>query len=303
MTSAVPDLVEFRIADAPAVRGERVAGSRGAGAGAMPEDGALRSLLVAYDSGDEDGSPRHTDWPSGDATRDAPEVHVDSATAAAEKDGVGVGPSLMPQDGDYEALPEPPPDSDDDLDAPPQQQTEPPARLEDAGAAFREREPPSETGECACAPAAWLADVELPPAPEGGVRPELLAKLARFHALVASGREGVNASLRRSKAYANPDFVASAAQHMKLDQHCTGFPAGAGVHPADLRPEDAYDALQLAQRQQAEQREVERQRRQAVEFVSAPPQQTGGPPQQQQQSAFVAAAAAARLIASRMQQK
>lgn len=271
----------------------------------MPEDGALRSLLVAYDSGHEDGSPGHTEPPSGDATRDGLEVHVDSAAAAAgaEEDdvGVGVGP-LMPQGGDYEALPEPPPDSDDDLDAPPQQQTEPPARLEDAGAASRGVEPPSETGECACAPAAWLADVQLPPAPEGSVRPELLAKLARFHALVASGREGVNASLRRSKAYANPDFVASAAQHMKLDQHCTGFPAGAGVHPADLRPEDAYDALQLAQRQQAEQREVERQRRQAVEFVGAQPQQTGGPPQQQQ-SAFVAAAAAARLIASRMQQK
>jgi hypothetical protein len=270
----------------------------------MPEDGALRSLLVAYDSGDEDSSPRHTDPPSGDGAREGPQMHMDSAAAAAgaEEDGVGVGPSLRPQDGDYEALPEPPTDSDDGLDAPPQQQTELPARLEDAGAASRGEEAQSGTFGCACAPAAWLADAQLPPAPNGGVRPELVAKLARFHALVASGREGVNASLRRSKAYANPDFVVSAAQHMGLDQHCTGFPAGAGVHGADLRPEDAWDALQLAQRQQAEQREVERQRRQAVEFVSAPQpqQQTGGP---QQQSAFVAAAAAARLIASRMGQK
>ena len=265
----------------------------------MPEDGALRSLLVAYDSGDEDGSPRQTEPPSDDA----PEVHGDSAAvdiAAGADDGVGVGvgPSLMPQDGGFEALPEPPTDTDDDLDVSPQHQAVP----VDAGAASRGGEAASTSGECACAPAAWLADVHLPPAPEGGVRPELLAKLARFHALVASGREGVNASLRRSKAYANPTFVASAAQHMGLDQHCTGFPAGAGVHPGDLHAEDRYDALQLAQRQQAEQREAERQRRGTVEFVSAPPPQAGQPQQQQQQQgAFVAAAAAARLIASRMQ--
>ena len=261
--------------------------------------GALRSLLVAYDSGDEEeqgGSPRHkadamvsTEQP----VVEAPDhgaggaLHAGGDPQACDHQGgvyameLDVGPSRPPATADYELLPEPPPEDEDTGN--------------DAVAVATK-------STCACAPAAWLEAVQLPPVPsESSVRPELLAKLARFHAMVASGREGVNESLRRSKAYANPDFVGAAAQHLGLDQFSTRFPPDSGgVHLRDLHPKDFYDELQTQQRAAQEQREVERQKRNAVEFV---PQAQPAQQPQAQTAAFASAAAAARAIASRMSQR
>jgi hypothetical protein len=71
--------------------------------------------------------------------------------------------------------------------------------------------------------------------------PLLQAKLARFHALMLAGRS-INAELRKSKGYRNPDFLQKIVEHFGIVEHGSGYPA-AVFDPAGLNAEDFYDAL------------------------------------------------------------
>ena len=107
------------------------------------------------------------------------------------------------------------------------------------------------------------------------------AKLRRYHALLQSGRS-INAELRKSKGYRNPDFLQKIVEFFGIREHGSCYPREL-FDPDALLAEDYYDALTASQRAQTE----ERSQRGVVEFRTGGVQLgTGG-----------AAAAAAALAA------
>ena len=113
------------------------------------------------------------------------------------------------------------------------------------------------------------------------------AKLQRYHALLQSGRS-INAELRKSKGYRNPDFLQKIVDFFGIHEHGSCYPREV-YDPDALLGEDYYDALTAAQRTQAEAREAERSRRGVVEFTVGGMQPgtggVGGRPVLPQQSA------------------
>jgi len=234
---------------------------------------AALALLCGYaDSGDEGGSVQSGEVAAAPA---CPEV------AVAVEPGAEASPSrgpAWPCGEEYEALPEAP---ESEEEAPP------------ADAAARPQPPPPSLCLPACAPAARLARVTLPGAPAAPCRPELAAKLRRFHGLVAQGTEGVTQALRRGKGFRNPYLSQKSAEHFQIDQSGSVYPA-AVFDPQALPPQDRYDQLAQAQRQREEAREAERRNRSALQFVSA----GGGPGEGG--AALRSARDAAAAIASRV---
>jgi len=100
------------------------------------------------------------------------------------------------------------------------------------------------------------------------------AKLQRYHALLRSGRS-INAELRKSKGYRNPDFLQKIVEFFGIREHGSCYPP-ALFDPDALLAEDFHDALTAAQRAQAEAREAERAKRSTVEFTAGGVQQRGG---------------------------
>lgn len=117
-------------------------------------------------------------------------------------------------------------------------------------------------GACGVVRAARAASTEL----RGEPLEQPQAKLQRYHALLQSGRS-INAELRKSKGYRNPDFLQKIVEFFGIHEHGSCYPREL-YDPDALLAEDYYDALTAAQRTQAEAREAERARRGVVEFTT-----------------------------------
>ncbi|GAQ84282.1 hypothetical protein KFL_001830100 [Klebsormidium nitens] len=109
-----------------------------------------------------------------------------------------------------------------------------------------------------------LADF-MPPPPEGKCSDELQLKFARWVELLKQGRS-FNESMRSSKPYRNPDFLAKVVAYHEIDEIGSCF-AKDVFDPHGLPEEDFYDNLATAQRQEAEQREQEKRKLGKVDFV------------------------------------
>jgi len=218
-----------------------------------------------------------------------------AAEAPAEErrgpSGPSLGPSL-PAGDSFEALPE----------------------VETLPEAADWEEEEEATTACGCAPAALLRAARLPPPPSARARPELEAKLRRFHGLLAAGHAPLNEQLKARKDYRNPDFLQRAVDHFGVSEYATALPP-AVFDPSALASEDFYDALgafcvcaaalggpdargaAAAQRQQAETKEAERRSRANIEFATAHGGVAPGGERWGEREASVAAARAAAVAA------
>ena len=126
------------------------------------------------------------------------------------------------------------------------------------------------------APSAFVANVTVPPAPPGecthvtssGV--SLQTKVEQWLELKRRGTE-INAKLRATKGFRNPDFLRSAVTHFDVDDRGTNF-AEDVFDPKGYDSEDYYDRLGAAQKKETERREKERRERgldRKMEFRSA----------------------------------
>ena len=92
------------------------------------------------------------------------------------------------------------------------------------------------------------------------------AKLQRYHTLLQSGRS-INAELRKSKGYRNPDFLQKIVEFFGIREHGSCYPPEL-FDPDGLPKEDYYDAITATQRALTESREAERKQvpRNAIDF-------------------------------------
>lgn len=132
--------------------------------------------------------------------------------------------------------------------------------------------------------------LRLPPelaAPPGECDPEVQARVARWLALQATGRQ-LTAELRKSRDYRNPEFFRKMVEYWEIDEHGTLFDADV-FDPSSLPASDTLAGLQKEWAEEEEKRKAAR--------AAAPPGaariEFTKPTQQQPQSAMVSAAIAA----------
>ena len=113
----------------------------------------------------------------------------------------------------------------------------------------------------------------------------------------------LNAELRSSRPYCNPDFLSHTVKHFELDPHGTCYPADV-FDPNALHQEDFYDKLALEHNLWRERKTQQQQQNQRVDFVKGGTEKPASGPGGLQTKAHVAAMQAkAQAVVSAAQHK
>ncbi|KAL3148358.1 hypothetical protein ABBQ38_013815 [Trebouxia sp. C0009 RCD-2024] len=113
----------------------------------------------------------------------------------------------------------------------------------------------------------------------------------------------LNAELRSSRPYRNPDFLSHTVKHFELDPHGTCYPQHV-YDPNALHKEDYYDKLTAEYNLWRERKTQQQQQNQRVEFVTGGTEKAAAGPSGLQTSAQVAAMQAkAQAVVSAAQHK
>lgn len=118
----------------------------------------------------------------------------------------------------------------------------------------------------------------------------LQAKIVKLLGIQSKGRF-LNAELRSSRPYRNPDFLSHTVKHFELDPHGTCYPSDV-FDPNALQKEDYYDRL-MAEYNAWRERKTQQQQQNPREFVKGGTEKlSSGPGGLQNKAQSVAAAQA-----------
>lgn len=127
-------------------------------------------------------------------------------------------------------------------------------------------------------------------------------KIVKLLGIQSKGRF-LNAELRSSRPYRNPDFLSHTVKHFELDPHGTCYPADV-FDPNALHQEDYYDKLALEYNLWRERKAQQQQQNQRVDFVKGGTEKAASGPGGLQTKAHVAAMQAkAQAVVSAAQHK
>ena len=134
----------------------------------------------------------------------------------------------------------------------------------------------------------------------------LQAKIVKLLGIQSKGRF-LNAELRSSRPYRNPDFLSHTVKHFELDPHGTCYPSDV-FDPSALHKEDYYDRLAAEFNAWRERKSQQQQQKQQVDFVKgvterAPSGPGGLQSKAQQTAAQVQAQAKAQAVLNAAQHK
>lgn len=132
------------------------------------------------------------------------------------------------------------------------------------------------------------------------------AKIVKLLGIQSKGRF-LNAELRSSRPYRNPDFLSHTVKHFELDPHGTCYPSDV-FDPNALHKEDYYDRLAAEFNAWRERKSQQQQQKQQVDFVKggterAPSGPGGLQNKAQQTAAQVQAQAKAQAVLNAAQHK
>lgn len=116
----------------------------------------------------------------------------------------------------------------------------------------------------------------------------LQAKMTRLLDLKNNKGKYINAELRASRQYRNPDFLSHSVKHCKLDPHGTCYSPDV-FDPKDLHKEDYYDQLMAEFAQWRDRKAQQQSQRSGVDFVKGGTEKAPAGPGGLQSKAQVAA--------------